>query len=129
MEGKFSFWAFFFFFGSQQTCHQGVGVDQTTVHLFVLFLVPGSGGALSSPTCAFVPGPKQSEKGLPTPGTFRMLGERLKNSLGCQLARASSAGRGAWALTGQDRGTSETARGSGLLFNLDPGNSSDWKAS
>lgn len=76
----------------------------------------GIWGGLSSPTCAFVPGPKQSEEALPTLGTFRRLGERLKNSLGCQLARASSAGRGAWALSRQDRGTSGTTRGSYSLI-------------
>lgn len=42
-RGSFHSGLFFFFFGPQQTCHQGVGVEQTTVHYFVLFLALGSG--------------------------------------------------------------------------------------
>lgn len=51
----------FFFFGSQQrlAVKGWVGADQATVDLLVLFLTPGSGGALGTYTRAFVPGPSR----------------------------------------------------------------------
>lgn len=112
MEGKSSFWTFFL-------AHNRLAIKgwaRSKPQSICALSSAGIWGELSSPTCAFVPGPKQSEEALPTLGTFRRLGERLKNSLGCQLARASSAGRGAWALSRQDRGTSGTTRGSYSLI-------------
>lgn len=114
-RGSFHSGLFFFFWPTTDLPSRG-GRGANHSPLFCALSSPGIWGELSSPTCVFVPGPKQSEKGLPTLGTFRRLGERLKNSLGCQLFRASSAGRGAWALSRQDRGTSGTTRGSYSLI-------------